>query len=273
VSNITLYQIFYNEATLTKLDPAFVPLDNSRSARPDWYEYWPIRSVLGKANFTDDHYLGFFSPRFREKTGFTGADVHDLVARSGAEVVGFSPEFDWVAVFQNAFFQGDFSQRGLLEVSRELFEVIGLGVDPTAKWADQTRTIFANYFVAKYAFWKEWFVIAEQIFRICEDNSHPLAEKLTSFALYRGIPDHYQMKIFVMERLVNAILERRNSNADSKFNFTHQRAAYLERMARMGKPTTDYKRFLLLDALKGQYIRTGQNAYLNLFQHYRSNKA
>lgn len=273
MGKVFVYQIYYDEETRAGLDPAFLPLNNTKSARPDWYEYWAIRSLMEKSSFEDDDYLGIFSPRFKQKTGFTGAEVHDLVVQSGTEVIGFSPEFDQVAVFQNAFFQGDFWQRGLLDVSRDLFEAIDLGVDVKNTWADQTRTIFSNYFVAKFAFWKEWFFFAERIFSLCEESKGSLAEKMTSFTRYRGVTDHYQMKVFVMERLVNAILERRSVAATSQFNFLHQRAVYNQRMTRNGRPPADYGQFLLLDALKGQYIKTQQPVYLNLFRHHLSSKS
>ena len=67
---INVFQIFYDEDTRKILDPAFLPLDNSNAARPDWLEYWPIRTVLLNNNFADTDYVGFLSPRFFEKTGF-----------------------------------------------------------------------------------------------------------------------------------------------------------------------------------------------------------
>ncbi|MFN8996691.1 MAG: hypothetical protein ACK5X3_23930, partial [Pseudomonadota bacterium] len=272
MSPIHLYQIFYNSETKALIDPDFLPLDNSANARPDWFEYWPIRNLLQEKNFSDEDYLGVFSPKFSRKTGFTGAEVHDRVARSGAEVVAFSSEFDQVAAFKNAFAQGDFSQRGLLNVSRALFKEIDLGVDPTDKWADQSRIIFSNYFVAKHSFWRQWFDFAERIFRICEGKKGAIAEQLNSHTSYRGTTSNYQMKVFVMERLVSAILERQDINAVSHFNFSHQRALYNQRLTGLGRVPLDYGRFLLLDALKGQYVKTKQTPYINLFKHYLSKK-
>jgi len=42
-SGLRVFQIHYDAASRAALDPDFEPLDNSRSERPDWYEYWPIR--------------------------------------------------------------------------------------------------------------------------------------------------------------------------------------------------------------------------------------
>jgi hypothetical protein len=80
------------------------------------------------------------------------------------------------------------------------------------------------------------------------------------------------MKVFVMERLVSAILERQDINAVSHFNFSHQRTLYNQRLTGLGRVPLDYGRFLLLDALKGQYVKTKQTPYINLFKHYLSNE-
>jgi len=269
---IYVYQIYYDEITRKIIDPAFLPLDNSKSERPDWYEYWPVRSVLLNNSFADSDYLGFVSPRFREKTGYTGDAVKVLVERSSAEVVAFSPEFVLIAMHQNSFRQGEIHQPGLLSASEEVFEVIGLGLDLKNLWQDQTRTIYSNYFVARYSFWKKWLGFSEKIFEICEADETPLSAKLTSFTRHRGKVDQYQMKVFIMERLVNALLEKLNINAASKFNFAHQRKEYDDERKRLGRTPVDFGRFLLLDALKGQYIKTGQVPYLNLFRHYLSNE-
>jgi hypothetical protein len=87
---IHLYQLYYDDVSKGRLDPAFTPLDNSDSKRPDWFEYWAMRRILSANTFADEDYLGIFSPRFFEKTGFTGVMVRDLVAKSDAEVVAFS---------------------------------------------------------------------------------------------------------------------------------------------------------------------------------------
>jgi hypothetical protein len=260
-----------------------------------------MRTILQNKSFADSDFLGIFSPGFRAKTGFSGAKAHDLVAQSGSEVVGFPPLFPEIARHQNIFLQGEFRQPGMLGACQDAFETIGLGPDLKNLWADQTRSIFSNYFVARYGFWREWFELSEQIFAICERGDTPLAARLTAFVQHRDVKDRYQMKIFVVERLVNAMLEARNINADARFNFPFQRDLYNESGARRGKTPVDYGVFLLLDALradhvqmelservkmlekqrcragcvnptrsKRQYVKTRQHGFLNLYRHHHS---
>jgi hypothetical protein len=269
---IHLYQVYYDEVSKGLLDPALTALDNSTSSRPDWFEYWPMRLILMANSFADEDYLGIFSPRFVEKTGLTGAMVRELVAKSDAEVIAFSPSFTQIALYQNSFFQGEPYQPGLLDVSQQLFEAIDLPINLKNLWADQTRSIFSNYFVAKGRFWKTWFSYAERIFDICEKGNTPLAARLTAPTRHRGTQDKYQMKVFIVERLVNALLETLNIDASSNFNFPYQRDLYNAEMKRLGHNPLDFGGFLLLDALKGAFIKTKQPQYLTLFRHHLPGK-
>ena len=74
-----LYQIYYSEQSRAQLDPGFLPLDNSANERPDWREYWPIRRFLLDNPLDPQTYYGFFSPKFREKTGLDAAAVQRFI--------------------------------------------------------------------------------------------------------------------------------------------------------------------------------------------------
>ena len=43
---VRLYQIAYSAASLAAVEPGYELLDNLDNARPDWFEYWPIRRFL-----------------------------------------------------------------------------------------------------------------------------------------------------------------------------------------------------------------------------------
>jgi hypothetical protein len=105
------------------------------------------------------------------------------------------------------------------------------------------------------------------------DQNTPLAGRLNAFVPHRHVLNRYQMKIFIIERIVSALLEKLDLNAANKFNFIHQREEYVNGMKGVGKEPRDYSRFLLLDALKGQYLKTRQPAYLNLYRHYHAGKS
>ena len=57
------YQIVYDQATRSMVDPDFEPLVNEHSARPDWFEYWPIRCFFAEAEVDEAALYGFLSPK------------------------------------------------------------------------------------------------------------------------------------------------------------------------------------------------------------------
>ena len=60
MSNYSIYQIYYDEATRLSNDSGFLQLDNSFNERPDWSEYWPIRNYFKNNILEDNKYYGFF---------------------------------------------------------------------------------------------------------------------------------------------------------------------------------------------------------------------
>jgi len=104
---IHAFQIFYNNATKASLDPDFEPLDNSANERPDWYEYWPMRSYFSASALDESAYYGFFSPLFFRKTQLSGKQVLAFASQAGeADAITFSPHPCHGACFYNVFEQG-----------------------------------------------------------------------------------------------------------------------------------------------------------------------
>jgi len=262
---IRLYQIYYDQETRQIGDPAFIPLDNLANERPDWSEYWPIRRLLLKERFTDDTYLGIFSPRFGEKTGMSGTQVVDVVSRSTADIISFSPFFDQNALHQSSFHQGEAHHEGLIPCCQAVADVLNLDLKLQELVADQTTSLFTNAFVARYSFWKVWFLAAEKIFRICEKVEGPLGEALSSGTLHGG-EESTPMKVFVLERLVNLLMEHMGLHASIGIDL------HKAPMSLMG--TVDMIPGLVAcDALKGQFRRTGIALYRDVYVSHRNHIA
>lgn len=254
-----LFQIFYDDATKASLDPGFIPLDNTHSARPDWFEYWPIRQVFLNSTFDDEEYLGFFSPRFKEKTGLSGEQVIARVGAATHDVVNFSPFLDQSAAFPNSFHQANLAHPGCLRLSGDYLDAVGLGIDLNSLVQDQTRTIFSNYFVAKYRFWKKWTELSNQLFEVCEDSTHPLRQQLCIATRHRGTSG-YEMKIFIMERMVSLVLELQQMDAELGIDYSVCSPYGTGPM---------FNNLLVLDALKGQYLKTGSENFLGIYMRMR----
>jgi hypothetical protein len=204
---IKLFQIFYDEATRSGLEPGFLPLDNLANPRPDWREYWPIRNYLLTHKLKKDSYYGFFSPRFREKSELSAADVEDFVRRTKADVAIFTPPYELHALFWNVFQQGEYSHPGFAAIAGEFLRAVGQ--DITSDFVTDSRnTVYSNYFVARSGFWNVWLALAERLFAMAENPSHPLAPLLNRAALYRGAYE-VQHKVFIVERLASLLLAKK----------------------------------------------------------------
>lgn len=256
---IKLYQVFYDDATRQAIEPEFIPYDNRQPPHNGWFEYGCIRNILLTADFADDDRFGLFSPRLTEKTGLGGHDLLARCAESDAELISFSPCLDQLSLFPNVFAQGDFWHPGLIAATRELFQRIGLDVNVASYdyYADQTRSIFSNYFVARMSVWKTWFSYAERIFDLCENGTDELARQLNGHTDHRAIAGRYPLKAFIMERLICAVLEKLGLDAEIGLDY--------ERYATSNPHQADaLDELLVLDALKAQFRHTGNPMFREL---------
>jgi hypothetical protein len=202
-----IYQILTPLVSARDLDPGFLVLDNSKNARPDWFEYWPIRNFLLEQPLDESAFYGFLSPRFKQKTNLGAAKVQAIVREADAalEVILLSPSIHNSAYHLNVFEHGESEHPGLLEVSARFFERIGRSTDLSAIVNDSRNTVTSNYFLAKPRFWRQWLEVAEALFAIAESPADPLGAQLRAPTAYRGAVD-VQMKVFIVERLASWLL-------------------------------------------------------------------
>lgn len=254
---VHLYQIAYSPETLAAVEPGYLVLDNLANERPDWYEYWPIRNFLLHNALDDDAFYGFFSPKFRSKTGLTHAQVQDFVRQHADkhDIFLFSPQPDMGSLFLNVFEQGEVFDKGLIAATEAVMLRIGWAHPPLGSLVmDSTQTVFSNYFVARPAFWKRWLELTEELFEICEGPPSPARDLCTAPTSYDGV----QRKVFVQERLASLLLTlepRWRSMAANTFQF-----------AWSGTPLNQLKNEAVAsDALKMAFRMQGHPEYLAAF--------
>lgn len=257
VNEIKIFQIYYDENTKSQLDPDFIPLDNLENPRPDWCEYWSIRKVLLNQTFDDNTYLGFFSPRFYEKTGLHGWQVIDIVRNSSEEVISFSPYFDQSALNPNPFFQGEYNHPGLIRITQDILAILGVNLDLNALVSDRTTTIFSNYFVARYSFWKKWLSYAEKVFAISEGADCELKRSLVAVTQHRHT-FNYAMKVFIIERLVTILMEEQRISAKMGIDVRQAPLTFVRSRQLLDK-------LIVCDELKSQYRKTGLMPFLEVY--------
>jgi hypothetical protein len=249
-------QIFYNEATRARLDPAFIAFDNMATERPDWREFWPIRRFLLSEPLVDEHFYGFLSPKFRDKTNLSSADVYRFIAACDArtEVVLFSPSIHASAYYLNVFMHGEAEHPGLLDVSQRLLERGGQSLSLRELVSDSSNTVFATYLVARPRFWRAWLALNEPAFASAEDANDPVGAALRAPTSYGGRVD-VPMKVFVVERMTSLVLAIDPSFVTRVHNpFATRKRAYKLPFA------------IVNDALKIAYRKEGHPQYLDVFR-------
>jgi len=202
---VQLYQIAYSEATRAALEDGYKLLDNIKNERPDWFEYWPIRRFLLTEKLDEQAFYGFFSPKFGAKTNLSHSQVVCFVRENAhqADAMLFSPQPDMGAFFLNVYEQAETFDAGLIDAYGAFLEQIGRPVPIRHLVMDSRQVAFANYFVARPAFWREWLAINEAMFAICEDPTNPLGRALCVPTSY---PGDVQRKVFLQERVASLLL-------------------------------------------------------------------
>jgi hypothetical protein len=202
-----VYQIRYDAAQ--EVDRDLLPLDNTANERPDWFEYWAMRTFLRTQPLDESAFYGFLSPRFSSKTNLSGKEVHEFIRRHGdiADVMLFTPSLHLTAYHINVFKYGDSCHPGLLGLATRLFRRIGRPTNFDTLITHSGNEVYSNYFVARPSFWRAWLAVTEQIFAIAESKDDPLGIELRRPTTYRG-GEGVEMKVFMMERVATWLLAR-----------------------------------------------------------------
>lgn len=259
MSKVSIFQIFYNSEVKRTLDPGFIPLENN-NLRADWREYWPIRDFLISNELDDEKLYGFFSPKFKSKTGLSAQECYSFIDNSDGEVdvFSFSPFFDICTWYQNSFIQLIDMEPNCRNAILESIKLIDKSIVVDEMVMHSGNNIFCNYFVAKPKFWREWFRICELIFQEVEFANSPLSMELQAPA-----GNHHSnapIKTFVIERVASLMLATNNkwiSKAYSPFLLPLAPTRIVE----------DGAALIQMDALKIAYAESGRNEYLNLYKN------
>jgi hypothetical protein len=264
--DLRLFQIYYSTATRQMLEAGYTPLDNSSNERPDWREYWPIRRYFHDHPPRDDGYYGFFSPAFRAKTRLEPCTVLDFIEthRDGADVLLFSPFFDQIAFFLNCWEQGTAVHAGSRAVFADSLALVAPEFRLEETVGCSRNTVYCNYFVARWVFWREWLARCERIFLSAEEGATLLGRALAAPLDYKS--QSAPAKVFVIERVAAAMLAteaRWRVRAYNPLLLPFSQAPISALGAELAA----------LDALKIAYLAEGRAQYLDAFFRLRAQMA
>ena len=209
--SIKIYQIFYNEETRNQIDPRYIPLDNTHSPKPEWFEFYPIKSFLDNNELEDNTYYGFLSPRFYEKTGVSAEQLIAIIqekSQDNIDVFLSSLGFGSIAYYQNSFEQGEVWHPGLKELSQQALNKMGVCINLDELVSSSYSTAYCNYIIGNKRYWHEWKILADKFYNLVENDTSELGETLRAKTSYhRG---ETAMRTFIQERLPSIILALNN---------------------------------------------------------------
>jgi hypothetical protein len=260
-TKIKIHQIYYDETSRKKVSQLFLPLDNLKNPRPDWYEFWVIRNFLLNNALDEDTWYGFLSPNFSFKSSLEPDFIINLLSQapSEQEVMLFSYAWDQICYFKSVWEQGDLFHPGLIERSEQFFNTIGLDIQLSSLISLLSNSVFSYYFAAKKRFWLDWLAIADPFFHFCEKN--PDFQTMTTYGL-----SHAPIKTFIQERIPTLILSTRNYNTACINPFEHAPLAI-----QLKNNDIDWlrKKLTFCHFLKSEYLRTQNSEFLTSFFKHR----
>ena len=264
MSKSQLHQIYYSPQTLAGLDPGFSPLDNSANERPDWREYWPIRRFLLQSELAADTYYGFFSPKFRQKTGLDARAARDFIAQQGddPDVVSFSPFFDQMTLSLNIMEQAIGQHGECRDAVSQCAALVAPEFRIDRSVTTAANTILCNFFAAKPAFWREWLAQCERIYRLAEESVTPLGRELNQVVAHGA--GTAPLKVFVIERVATLMLW-----SQPKWRVRAYDPALLPPSPGPLAKTLSIADLSVLEALKIAYERSGLERFLMLYGQLR----
>jgi hypothetical protein len=248
-----IYQIYYSDATRARIDPGFLPLDNT-GQRPDWFEYWPMRRFLRENTLDPASRYGFLSPKFYEKTSLTAEKLHAFLdtVPDDVDVVTFSPFFDQSAFFLNVFEHAAGCHPGIAPAIHGVLQLVAPGVNIAETIMSSAQSVFCNYLVAKPAFWQQWLETCERIFEVAEAGDTVLGQQLNADVRYEN--QSAPTKTFIIERMASLLLSTQPAWKVRTFNTMTLPIG----SSALGRFAED---LMALDALKYMARETGFSQY------------
>lgn len=212
VPPFTCYQVCYNSATFGSCPAEFTPLLHENEF-PDMYEVMPLMSAIAAHQWEDEEMVGFFSPKFRQKTQIKPSDVIDTINILGKEndALLFTSFPLNTVYFLNPWEQGEASHPGILELLKILAEYAAPDLDLMRATAPVSKSVYSNYFVAKKSFWDEWLRIVLFYMKTITAD-----EKLFNLKTVYGDTEK-SVHPFVIERIPTLILLNKKLKSEQYF--------------------------------------------------------
>jgi hypothetical protein len=222
MSNLLIYQMFHRKEDISKLDSAFIPLDNTVNAKPHLFEY-PIQKKLFFKHKDSNDYWGLVSAKWYEKTCLPGKEFEQwILDNPDYDVYHIDPNIHESILYHNLWVQGEQVHDGpMMDFANKMFAEMDMSLNVRDISIKPEHFATTSYYVGNAKFWKEWYLFLDYALVVCSQN-----EELHDF-LYKTMAHHRDYKvpffIFVVERLLTMFFITNTSNIKvKKFPIEHE---------------------------------------------------
>ena len=207
--NVKIYQIYYLNEQVSRLDPAFTPYDNCNPPydkdTSNRLREWPIIRTHGLERAKNDNadIWGFVSYKWDEKTLISGQKFIDFIKTNPDNDVWFmEPNYKPFNPFMNSWIQGDLFHPGISNIVNSFLQFDSTKID--------VRKIpmpicYYNFFAGTAKFWNRYFQVMDNLIKICE-NDPELKKIVFETGAGHGNDPTVPYFIFIVERMFPTII-------------------------------------------------------------------
>lgn len=239
-----LFQSFLNgDQQRRYVSPAAIPFDASQNTAPGEREYALMKQIHA-AQGQDPEPWGLISWRFSHKCQVSPEAFiafAQAALDSGKECAFINPMIGSESIYLNVWQQGAQWSPKLRAIAEFLRDTEGLDLNVMM---GRQHFAFCNYFVAKPAFWRDWFEYVDRMLARLESE----ARSRTNIGSCYTEPAGYvrdagvTMKPFVVERLFSSFLMTRPPESVSAFEYEPR--IYVEKFGRrLGQVLLNFSQF------------------------------
>jgi len=212
--SLQVWQIFFQNEQIQRLDSAFAPLDNRHSAS-ETHEFAVFQQLLNSGAVAQCGAWGALSWKFHEKTGMRGQILLDIVRLSPDVDVFYMNPFPHIeGLFASPWWHGAVAHPEFLDIAEAFFAAAGLDATDLQRLTPSREFSMCNYFVGRPKFWERYVHFVEETLALAEANMPVnLREKMHSEAADWNKIHHASSYVpFIVERLFTVFLRTQGHN-------------------------------------------------------------
>jgi len=191
---IKIFQIYYDPAQKTLLDPQFTPFYNAGGGV--WHEYGVFKNQYESGKIQT--LTGYLSWKFNFKTNLTGKTVINFIkANPGYDVYFFNPFFELETLYKNVWEQGEVHHKGIIKMAESIYSSAGYDFRISEEVHDVSKLLYCNYWVGTPQFWEKYMSFLNKVEIVMSNSTKEIASALNQKSGYHSNANYIP---FILER-------------------------------------------------------------------------